>query len=793
MECNKEEAARAKELAEKKLTERDYDGAKKIALKAQTLFPGLEGLPQFMATLDLYISSEKKVNGEVDWYGILGVDPFADDETLRRQYRALALTLHPDKNKSVGADGAFKILSEAWSLLSDEAKRGEYNQKRNLRVMNQKNTSMNAPMPAGKNGFHGFTHSGNSSLKDLKSGATLQPTPSKSNTFWTACKRCKMQYEYLREYLNYNLRCPNCHEPFCAVEIPRPPRNGQIPSTQRGPYQQQQNVNDNLARNMSATVSKPISAPNAGAGCINSPNIQQGTHLNPGGVRIVPGSGSSAGQSANLFHPASQSFKKSSASQKMGARSASHVGSSSGKVDRPLKKSRIDMNVAGRDIPNKMAMGNGGIGQRGSSGTARFGAYGTVKQKSVRWMSQLEIRNALAAKSRMELRKKLKDWSMEAALKESNKVVKEAEMEKSEVTVNGGKKDGNKSAAFMDRKANADRPPAVQPRESSTPAISNIDTDEKPADVMLMSVPDPEFYDFDKDRIEKSFGENQVWAAYDDDDGMPRYYALIHSLISKRPFKLEISWLNSKSNAELGPLNWIGSGFSKTTGDFRIGKRIISKNLNSFSHRMKWTKAARGVIQIFPKKGDVWALFKNWSPDWNELTKDEVIHKYDMVEVLDDYHEERGVAVCPLVKVAGFKSVFHQHFDPGEVKTIRREEMFRFSHHVPSYIITGQEAANAPRGCLELDPAALPLELLQVITEAKEVETAEKATKATKEGAVDGLAKVEENLHLQGSGRSSAQEGLTNRYKYVYTKRKARKGKESTEEEIAKHTNEATE
>lgn len=208
---------------------------------------------------------------------------------------------------------------------------------------------------------------------------------------------------------------------------------------------------------------------------------------------------------------------------------------------------------------------------------------------------------------------------------------------------------------------------------------------------------------------------------------------------------------------------------------------------------MKWTKAARGVIQIFPKKGDVWALFKNWSPDWNELTKDEVIHKYDMVEVLDDYHEERGVAVCPLVKVAGFKSVFHQHFDPGEVKTIRREEMFRFSHHVPSYIITGQEAANAPRGCLELDPAALPLELLQVITEAKEVETAEKATKATKEGAVDGLAKVEENLHLQGSGRSSAQEGLTNRYKYVYTKRKARKGKESTEEEIAKHTNEATE
>lgn len=785
MECNKEEAARAKEIAERKLEEREYDGAKKFALKAQNLFPGLEGLRQFMATLDVYISYEKKVNGEVDWYGILGVDPFAADEALRRQYRALALTLHPDKNKSVGAEGAFKILSEAWSLLSNKTKRGEYNQKRNVMVMNQKYTSTSAPIPAGKNGFT-FTPNVDSSLKDQTSGATPQPPhPSKCNTFWTACKQCNIQYEYSRRYLNYNLRCPTCHEPFCAVEMPPPPRNGQNIITQRGPNQRQQNVNENLAKNMYASVRKPVSAPNAGVGSINCPNIQQRTYLNPGGVRIVPGSGSSAG--ANMFHPVSQSLKKSSSFKKMGARSASHVGSSSGKVDRPLKKSRIDTNVTGREIPNKMGMGNGGVGQRSSSGTETVGAYGTVKQTNVRGTLQLEIRNRMVAMSRMELRKKLNEWNMEAALKESNEMGKETKMEKSKGTVNGGKKDGNTSAAFVDCKN------SVQPRESSSVATSNIDADEKPADVMLMSVPDPEFYDFDKDRIEKSFGENQVWAVYDDDDGMPRYYALIHSLVSKRPFKIEISWLNSKSNAELGPLNWVGSGFSKTSGDFRIGKHMIRKNLNSFSHRVKWTKAARGVIQIFPKKGDVWALFRNWSPDWNEQTNDEVIHKYDMVEVLDDYHEERGVAVCPLVKVAGFRSVFRQHFDQGEVKTIQREEMFRFSHHVPSYIISGQEAVNAPKGCLELDPAALPLELLQVITEAKEVETAEKATEVTKEGAADGIGNLKENLHLHGSGRSSAQKGLINSFKYVYTRRKSRKGKESEKEEIKKHTSEATE
>jgi hypothetical protein len=40
---------------------------------------------------------------------------------------------------------------------------------------------------------------------------------------------------------------------------------------------------------------------------------------------------------------------------------------------------------------------------------------------------------------------------------------------------------------------------------------------------------------------------------------------------------------------------------------------------------------------------EVWALYRNWSPDWNEHTLDDVIHKYDMVEVLDDFDEEQGI------------------------------------------------------------------------------------------------------------------------------------------------------
>ena len=164
MECNKDEALRAKEISEAKLIEKDFVGAKKIAQKADKLFPGLEGLSHLFQILDVYISSEKKVNGVSDWYNVLGVDPTADAEAIRRRYRKLALSLHPDKNKSIGAEGAFKLVSEAWTILADKGKKKAYDQKRNPKPIYQK-----------------------------VSTSTLPPT-----TFWTSCTKCKMHFEYLK-------------------------------------------------------------------------------------------------------------------------------------------------------------------------------------------------------------------------------------------------------------------------------------------------------------------------------------------------------------------------------------------------------------------------------------------------------------------------------------------------------------------------------------------------------------------------------------------------------------------
>ncbi|XP_020872593.1 dnaJ homolog subfamily B member 14-like [Arabidopsis lyrata subsp. lyrata] len=142
MESNKEEARRALDYAERKLSKNDYHGAKKFVTKAQALYPKLGGLEQVLIMIDVYISAP---NGEADWYGIIGVDPLADDEAVKKQYKKLALLLHPDKNRFNGAEGAFKLVLQAWCLLSDKANRIAYDQKRRPNQVKQKESGRQKP------------------------------------------------------------------------------------------------------------------------------------------------------------------------------------------------------------------------------------------------------------------------------------------------------------------------------------------------------------------------------------------------------------------------------------------------------------------------------------------------------------------------------------------------------------------------------------------------------------------------------------------------------------------------
>ncbi|KAF8114103.1 hypothetical protein N665_0042s0025 [Sinapis alba] len=214
MEGNKEESRRAMCIAKKKLLENDYHGAKTFINQAKRLYPNLDGLQQALIMIDVYISACTRGGRQADWYEILGVDRLADDETVKKQYKKLALLLHPDKNKFNGAEGAFKLVLEAWSQLSSDHQ-GRHKKKPKPRYepeptpkFGPKPKPRYEPEPTPKFG------------PKPKPRYEPEPTPKFEPTFWTVCSRCKTYCEFLRaDYLNKTLPCPNCCRRFVAVEV----------------------------------------------------------------------------------------------------------------------------------------------------------------------------------------------------------------------------------------------------------------------------------------------------------------------------------------------------------------------------------------------------------------------------------------------------------------------------------------------------------------------------------------------------------------------------------------------
>src|SRR5881394_3631255 len=62
-----------------------------------------------------------------DFYSVLGVERTAADDDIKKAYRKLAMTYHPDRNGgSKEAEEKFKQLTEAYDVLRDPQKRAAY-------------------------------------------------------------------------------------------------------------------------------------------------------------------------------------------------------------------------------------------------------------------------------------------------------------------------------------------------------------------------------------------------------------------------------------------------------------------------------------------------------------------------------------------------------------------------------------------------------------------------------------------------------------------------------------------
>ncbi|MCL7027705.1 hypothetical protein MKW94_017932 [Papaver nudicaule] len=160
----------------------------------------------------------------------------------------------------------------------------------------------------------------------------------------------------------------------------------------------------------------------------------------------------------------------------------------------------------------------------------------------------------------------------------------------------------------------------------------DLSESEPESESRTVAVPDAEFYDFDRGRAEECLAADQVWAIRDDLDAMPRLYALIRKIYS--PFEVKIIWLDFVSD-DHNEIALETSGLPIACGKFEHGETATLDN-------------GRNTYKIYPRKGEIWAL-------WNVNHHQE--YMYEFVEVLSDYTEDIGNMVAHVVKIVWMSSL----------------------------------------------------------------------------------------------------------------------------------------
>ena len=78
-----------------------------------------------------------------DYYDILGVDKSTSQSDIKRAYRRIAMKHHPDKNPgNKESETKFKEAAEAYSVLSDENKKAQYDRFGHNQFQNMGNSNM---------------------------------------------------------------------------------------------------------------------------------------------------------------------------------------------------------------------------------------------------------------------------------------------------------------------------------------------------------------------------------------------------------------------------------------------------------------------------------------------------------------------------------------------------------------------------------------------------------------------------------------------------------------------------
>ncbi|XP_070050301.1 uncharacterized protein [Nicotiana tomentosiformis] len=163
-----------------------------------------------------------------------------------------------------------------------------------------------------------------------------------------------------------------------------------------------------------------------------------------------------------------------------------------------------------------------------------------------------------------------------------------------------------------------------QPSGGAIKAELIVDSDLKPDAIpdsnpqAMHDYPYPEFTDFEKYRPQNCFAVDQIWACHDA-DFMPRFYAHIRK-VSSPEFKIKLRWLEAHPEDERERA-WVRADLPVACGKFRRVSSEYTSDRYIFSHQVQCEKDDRSLYIVYPIKGEMWALFRDWDIDWSSDPK----------------------------------------------------------------------------------------------------------------------------------------------------------------------------
>ncbi|KAL2613162.1 hypothetical protein R1flu_024854 [Riccia fluitans] len=723
MECNKEEALHAKHVAEKKFQEGDFTGAKRLITKAMRLDPSLDGLSHMLPIIDIHVLANQKLpSGEMDWYRILQVEADAEEGVIKSQYKKLALQFHPDKNKSIGAESAFKLICDAWNVLSDSSKKLLHDTRRDSLRSPPVNPSTAQVEP--QHSLH----------------QTLQSIIDEVNVYDT----CSASEQVLEKRVEEQLRQEA--EKRRKIEEKLRSKDGEADTnlTSNEMEKQQENKGKTTGKAKQQEASGDMAkirkrAPKVKAESINSkfkiledsPDttpegtgthaeklkkedskvrpVQQSQRVTRSSSRQVPISPIQVPETSPVLVMDGEQAQEADASE--GLDNGKQVGKRKisfedvemdPQADEGYEKELSGASVKDRKLKEKY--------NEESSGSKfisiQEGKHASITPPNTGGQSKRRTPTPETPRNRSKAAFKVPISPASTISPASISPSSVSPVEASTRLTRSMLRDKGKQVAgsLEGEEINHDHAKVAFSPEAQLQHRGEV----------FMDVVLSKFCDFDSIRTRKHLKAQQIWAVYDDKDGMPRFYCrLLRVSRTSLPFKAKLAWLEPTLQTEQRylPVWREDSSFSAVCGEFEEGQTAETAHVNIFSHCI-FDNVKDDPVTIYPLKHEIWALYKDWNirlaGKKNLLAFRSANNEYELVEVAEEYSELQGVAVIRLVQAPGFQSIFHRHGGSDAVLGFSPSQLQAFSHRVLARKVRDSAKHGLPDEAWELDPAALP-------------------------------------------------------------------------------------